>query len=122
MSVRYALLELLAQRPCHGYELHSTLLSIVGGQENWDLKPAQIYTTLSHLENNFLVRQAGLDKESGPEKRIYAITPKGKEDVFRWFKEGVNGRYACRPFNFRRYSNFELNNRPLGHLKTFTRF
>ncbi len=89
MSVRYALLGLLAQRPCHGYELHSTLLSIVGGQENWDLKPAQIYTTLSRLEKIGLVRQAGLDKESGPEKRIYAITPKGKEEVSRWFQEGV---------------------------------
>jgi DNA-binding PadR family transcriptional regulator len=89
MSVRYALLGLLAQRPCHGYELHSTLLSIVGGQENWDLKPAQIYTTLSRLENNGLVRQVGLDKESGPEKRIYAITPKGKEEVSCWFQEGV---------------------------------
>jgi DNA-binding PadR family transcriptional regulator len=62
MSVRFALLGLLAQRPCHGYELHSTLLSIVGGQENWDLKPVHIYTTLSHLENNGLVRQAGLEK------------------------------------------------------------
>ena len=89
MSVRYALLGLLAQRPGHGYELHSTLLSIVGGQENWDLKPAQIYTTLSRLEKNNLVRQAGLDKDSGPEKRIYAITPKGKQEVTRWFREGV---------------------------------
>jgi hypothetical protein len=71
MSVRYALLGLLAQRPRHGYELHTTLLSIVGGQENWDLKPAQVYTTLARLENSGLVRQAGVDKDSGPEKRIY---------------------------------------------------
>lgn len=89
MSVRYALLGLLAQRPCHGYELHSTLLSIVGGQENWDLKPAQIYTTLARLENSGLVRQAGTDKDSGPEKHIYTITPKGKQEVTRWFREGV---------------------------------
>jgi DNA-binding PadR family transcriptional regulator len=94
MSVRYALLGLLAQRPCHGYELHSTLLSIVGGQENWDLKPGQIYTTLSRLEKIGLVRQAGLDKESGPEKRVYTITPKGKAEVTRWFREGVAENHA----------------------------
>jgi DNA-binding PadR family transcriptional regulator len=89
MSVRYALLGLLAQRPRHGYELHTTLLSIVGGQENWDLKPAQVYTTLARLENSGLVRQAGVDKDSGPEKHIYAITPKGKQEITHWFREGV---------------------------------
>jgi len=89
VSVRYALLGLLAQRPGHGYELYSTLLSIVGGQENWDLKPAQIYTTLARLENSGLIRQAGLNKDSGPEKRVYAITSKGKQEVTHWFREGV---------------------------------
>jgi DNA-binding PadR family transcriptional regulator len=98
VSVRYALLGLLAQRPCHGYELHSTLLSIVGGQENWELKPAQVYTTLARLENSGLVHQTGLDKASGPEKRIYKITQKGKQEVTRWFHEGVAENHAHNEF------------------------
>ena len=49
----------------------------------------QVYTTLARLEKSGLVRQAGTDKDSGPEKHIHTITPKGKREVARWFREGV---------------------------------
>jgi DNA-binding PadR family transcriptional regulator len=50
MSVRNAILGLLAQRPRHGYELRAAFEALVGGEAIWEVKPAQIYTTLARLE------------------------------------------------------------------------
>jgi DNA-binding PadR family transcriptional regulator len=92
MSVRHAILGLLSQRPLHGYMLRASFENLVGGEEIWDVKPAQIYTTLSRLEEAGLVRREGVDKDAGPEKRIYAITDAGREHLARWFATGIEGR------------------------------
>src|ERR1051325_3772101 len=89
MSVRNALLGLLVQRPRHGYELHAAFEAIIGGEQNWDVKPAQIYTTLARLEESGLVEEEAVEQEAGPEKRIYAITPAGREALNAWFLAGV---------------------------------
>ena len=78
MSVRYALLGLLAQRPRHGYDLHAAFEAVVGGEQNWDVKPAQIYTTLARLEESGLVKEDSVEQSGGPEKRIYTITRTGR--------------------------------------------
>jgi DNA-binding PadR family transcriptional regulator len=78
MSVRHAMLGLLAQRPRHGYELRAAFQALVGGEENWDVKPAQIYTTLTRLEQGGFVAENSIEQDAGPEKRIYAITSAGR--------------------------------------------
>jgi DNA-binding PadR family transcriptional regulator len=89
MSVRNAILGLLAQRPRHGYMLRAAFETLVGGEDIWDVKPAQIYTTLSRLEESGLVQQEGTDQGAGPEKRIYSITPAGEKELASWFLAGV---------------------------------
>ncbi len=89
MSVRNALLGLLVQRPRHGYELHAAFEAVVGGEQTWDVKPAQIYTTLARLEEGGLVRRESVVQNGGPEKRIYAITPAGRSALAEWFDAGV---------------------------------
>jgi DNA-binding PadR family transcriptional regulator len=89
MSVRHAVLGLLAQHPRHGYELRAAFQALVGGKENWDVKPAQIYTTLTRLEQGGFVAEDGVEQDSGPEKRIYAITLAGRKILAEWFACGV---------------------------------
>lgn len=89
MTVRNALLGLLAQRPRHGYELHAAFLALAGGEEIWDVKPAQVYTTLGRLEDAGFVSEIGVEKDHGPEKRIYALTPEGKAELDEWFATGA---------------------------------
>ena len=89
MSVRSALLGLLAQRPRHGYELHSAFVALVGGEEIWDVKPAQVYTTLTRLEEAGLVTRESVEKDRGPEKRIYAITSAGQAELAAWLSRGA---------------------------------
>lgn len=93
MSVRHALLGLLAQQPRHGYELLATFHALVGGRENWDVKPAQIYTTLARLAAGGLVIEQAVKKDEGPEKQIYAITSAGSEELRAWFETGVMGEH-----------------------------
>lgn len=89
MSVRHAILGLLAQKPRHGYELHSAFSMVVGGAA-WDVKPAQIYTTLERMEESGLVEtKSDLGEGREPDRRIYAITRGGREELKNWFDEGI---------------------------------
>lgn len=93
MSVRNALLGLLEQRSRHGYELHDAFEAIVGGERNWDVKPAQVYTTLARLEEGGLVAQECLEQAGGPEKRIFSITPAGRQELYTWFHTPVKAEH-----------------------------
>jgi DNA-binding PadR family transcriptional regulator len=90
MSVRYAILGLLAHHPRHGYELRAAFESVVGGDANWEVKPAQIYTTLERLEEAGLVeRTSDLGEGDEPSRRVYALTGSGQEALSEWFAQGV---------------------------------
>jgi DNA-binding PadR family transcriptional regulator len=88
MSVRHAILGLLAQKPRHGYELRTVFSAVVGG-ENWEVKPAQIYTTLSRLEEAGLVETTSdLGEGDDPDRRVYAVTDHGHTALQAWFTAG----------------------------------
>ena len=89
MSVRFAILGLLAQHPRHGYDLRAAFTAVMGGDQNWDVKPAQIYTTLNRLEEAGLVFQSAVTQDGGPEKHIYNITESGQQALTEWFSAGV---------------------------------
>jgi len=89
LSVRNAILGLLAQQPRHGYELRAAFEALIGGDEIWNVKPAQIYATLSRLEEAGLVRQDSIKQDNGPEKRIYSLTTTGQSELAQWFVTGV---------------------------------
>lgn len=90
MSVRNAILAFLSQHPSHGYELRAALLAMVGGENKWNVKPAQVYTTLDRLEEAGLIsRDSDLGEGDEPDRRIYAITPQGESELREWFESGV---------------------------------
>ena len=93
MSVRNAVLGLLEQRPRHGYELRAAFEALVGGRQNWEVKPAQIYTTLARLEQSGLIVQDGVEQEGGPERRVYSLTPAGREALRAWLATPVEAEH-----------------------------
>jgi len=56
----------------------------MGGEENWPLKPAQIYATVSRLASAGLIAEERVEQDAGPEKRIYALTPTGQLALHTW--------------------------------------
>jgi DNA-binding PadR family transcriptional regulator len=93
MTVRNALLGLLSQRPRHGYDLHAAFQAIAGGREAWDVKPAQIYTTLSRLEDGGLIERQEMEQGGGPERLTYAITNAGRQELTRWLLEPIEAQH-----------------------------
>lgn len=83
MSVRHTLLGLIASQPRYGYELLTAFTCLVGGSENWDLKPSQLYTTLNRMVDGGLIEPDPLTGE----RRIYRITPSGETELIRWLHE-----------------------------------
>jgi DNA-binding PadR family transcriptional regulator len=90
MSVKHGLLALLERGPMHGYQLRVAFEESTGG--TWPLNIGQVYTTLSRLERDGLVRPL---PASDAGQRPYGITDAGRADLAAWFTTPV--RRADRP-------------------------
>lgn len=93
LSVRHAILALLAQEPRHGYELHSLFQAIVGGAGVWPLSHAQVYTTLGRLEDSGLVVKTATRRVGGPDQHVFDITSSGREELDRWYATGIQSTH-----------------------------
>jgi DNA-binding PadR family transcriptional regulator len=89
VTIKHAILGLLAQRPMHGYELKNAFEDTVGTL--WELNIGQIYNTLRLLERDEYVALMGEEQEGrGPPRKIYGITPLGREELGRWLAEPLH--------------------------------
>jgi DNA-binding PadR family transcriptional regulator len=84
------LLALLAKEPAHGYELKLALEQIFG-QAYPSPNIGQIYVTLKRLEQDGLVRSQDVEQTTRPNKRVYELTPQGREAVRAWADEPSEG-------------------------------
>jgi DNA-binding PadR family transcriptional regulator len=85
MSIRHGLLALLERGPMYGYQLRAAFEESTGG--TWPLNIGQVYTTLSRLERDGLVRPLP-ENEAG--QRPYQITDAGQADLASWFATAVS--------------------------------
>src|SRR5205814_6113529 len=83
MSVKHSLLALLYQRPMHGYELGKQLSLSVNA--DWDVKPGQIANTLLRLKEAGLVDYEVVETSDAPDRKVYAITDTGIEELRAWY-------------------------------------
>jgi DNA-binding PadR family transcriptional regulator len=85
MSVKHGILALLERGPMYGYQLRVAFEESTGG--TWPLNIGQVYTTLSRLERDQLVRPL---PESDGGQRPYEITDAGRADLAGWFATPVS--------------------------------
>ncbi|MDQ1711806.1 MAG: hypothetical protein QOE45_1256 [Frankiaceae bacterium] len=85
MSIRQALLSLLANQPMYGYQLRSEFEARTGA--TWPLNVGQVYTTLTRLERDGLVERAGGDDDG---HAVYRVTDAGHAEVQAWFATPVD--------------------------------
>ena len=88
MSVPLTLLGLLARgEPSHGYDLkrdYDTLFA-----HGKPLPYGQVYSTLGRLARDGKVAGGEAEPGDGPDRKRYAITELGREEVMRWLAETV---------------------------------
>jgi DNA-binding PadR family transcriptional regulator len=94
MSVKYAMLGILAKKDLHGYELKSSFDEKVG--EFWSLNYGQIYTTLDRLEKEDLVTHDRQSQDRRPDRKIFSITRKGRKELEEWLAAPVHRVRALR--------------------------
>jgi DNA-binding PadR family transcriptional regulator len=80
MSIKHGLLALLERGPMHGYQLRVAFEESTGG--TWPLNIGQVYTTLSRLERDGMVRPLPEHDEG---QRPYQITGAGRAELTAWF-------------------------------------
>jgi len=81
-STTQALLGLLTIEPMSGYDLGQMVRVSIG--HIWRESYGQIYPNLKRLAANGLVISKTEKRKGRPERRIYSITKKGREQLARW--------------------------------------
>lgn len=84
MSLKYALLGMISEKPGSGYTLRKRFFSY--------LKPtlSQIYRTLADMTAEKLVDFNKVDQDNAPNKKVYFITEAGQKDLDEWLKNTMS--------------------------------
>src|SRR5215469_18843051 len=80
VSLRFAILGLLAEEPLHGYEVKGRFERMLGG--TWEVNIGQVYTTLQRLERDGLIEASG--GRGDRNKLAYRATGAGHDAFLEW--------------------------------------
>ena len=87
MSVPMALLGLLDREPSHGYDLKRDYDAYFS--RGRPLPFGQVYATLARLARDGKAVAGDAEPGGGPDRKRYAITPTGKDEVEAWLGEPI---------------------------------
>lgn len=102
MSIKYAVLGLLHYNDMHGYKIKDHIEKNFGFM--WTVNFGQIYNSLKALmDEGFITLADIVSSESGiPDKKVYTITAKGREEFQCWLKRSPEKQTILRdPFILR---------------------
>ena len=85
MSLEHAILGFLAQRPRSGYDLKTRCFD-GDARAFWTADQAQVYRTLEKLRAAKLVTSTVKRQSGRPDRRVFDITPAGREVLTRWLE------------------------------------
>ena len=88
MSLPHALLGLINYKPLTGYDLKTTFNTSINFF--WNASLPQIYRTLHQMEKSGWVTSRIEPQEGKPNRKIYKITDKGKNELRQWLNEPLD--------------------------------
>ena len=94
MSLKYAVLGLLAESPKYGYEMKKQFEGALANA--WSLSYGQLYPTLHALSAAGWVTRKTERGKRAAEKTIYAITDKGRKKLEEWLWKPVASAYKVK--------------------------
>jgi DNA-binding PadR family transcriptional regulator len=84
VSLKYAILSLLAHDPLSGYELMKLFDGSVG--YFWHATHPQIYKELARLERDGQVSHRSVEQRGRPTKKIYSLSESGSKALLTWLR------------------------------------
>jgi PadR family transcriptional regulator AphA len=84
----YAILQLLVRNPASGYDLKKRFLGSVG--HGWHAYDTQIYRELKTLEQHGYATGRVVDGRSGPQRRLFTITDRGRQSLVDWLLSPID--------------------------------
>jgi DNA-binding PadR family transcriptional regulator len=86
MTLEHAILGFLEREPMTGYDLKTRCFDAAAGHV-WTADQAQVYRTLERLSARGLVRSRLVPQRGKPDRRVFRITPKGRNALLSWLRE-----------------------------------
>ncbi|MBP7737128.1 MAG: PadR family transcriptional regulator [Spirochaetes bacterium] len=87
-KTKYAILGLLASGPRSGYDIKKTVDHSIGFF--WNENYGHLYPILNRMERGGLLSMTQSGRASGPVKKVYAITARGKKELLAWLRTPVD--------------------------------
>ncbi|UCD78155.1 MAG: PadR family transcriptional regulator [Desulfobacterales bacterium] len=92
-KTKYSVLGILSYGPMSGYDIKKFYEQSIAGF--WSESYGQIYPILKRLAKEKFVTKSVQKQQGKPDRHIYAITDKGREELQRWLVEPI-GRHIGR--------------------------
>lgn len=89
LTIEYALLGFLHQRPMHGYEIHQHLSDAEGLGSVWRIKQSKLYALLAKLDKEGYITSSLQPQEARPPRKIFRLTSAGRDIFMDWIKTSV---------------------------------
>lgn len=87
--LRHGILGLLNYEDMTGYEIMTVFRDSLNFF--WTAQTSQIYRELQTIEKKGWAVKTIINQSSKPDKKIYSITKKGKEELSKWLSEDISG-------------------------------
>lgn len=94
MSLKFALLGLLADGPQYGYEIKRSFEAVVGNL--WSVSYGQLYPTLRRLLGDGLVRRRTTRGKRAADRNVYSLTAKGARSLEKWLMNAEPRAYSVK--------------------------
>jgi DNA-binding PadR family transcriptional regulator len=94
MSLKYALLGLLAESPRYGYEIKRRFEGALGNV--WSMSYGQLYPTLRRLSEQGWVTKKTEPGKKAAEKNIYSLSEKGRNKLDEWLLKPLRTSYKVK--------------------------
>ncbi len=82
MALEHAILVSLAEKTASGYDLARRFDASIG--HFWKASHQQIYKVLARMESDTWVECHLVPQDNRPDKKVYAITREGRDELHRW--------------------------------------
>ena len=85
MSLKHILLGLIEWEPRTGYDLNKMIGQLINYL--WTTDQSRVYRALYQMEEDGWVVSEQIIQEDSPNKKVYDITPIGKEELVKWLAD-----------------------------------